>query len=513
MALTITSPYLSLVLPVDLTDPSTTPDSPGWGQQLQDAFLRLDTLLGTGGEGVVITSQNLSINADVSWNDYNLTGVRAFRNQNLSALPALGTDICEWVSVQNDGYYIDGNLNAIRITENGSLIAPAFSLPASTIQGTVTLQATDGSGRYQVYTGSQAAVINLPPASLCPVGRSYFFEDYYGASNNNTITIQPNSGDYLNATQNLAVVLSQPYGVWLVTRIAGSVSWVITCVGYGTGSTGSGLSPGTYISGALGVNLQYAGSTKLTINSTNVQIVSPTLQFSSTTTSPTLTQATGTGAGVNLTIQAQNAGGSNNNGASLYLSGGDHTGTGTDGYVFLGGDGYQQAFVVPSALSGTTAGGFGIGNTPGTDPTITRGTGVPTATQPNGSIFLRTDGTGLPSTIYYRISGAWVAATTGLIAPVTATTHTITTTYTIDNSSSDAWIYFNHSAAFNLTLPAPSAGRVLYLEDISGALETNPVTLVRHASENINGIAASRVIQANWGLYTLSSDGTNWYLR
>lgn len=43
-----------------------------------------------------------------------------------------------------------------------------------------------------------------------------------------------------------------------------------------------------------------------------------------------------------------------------------------------------------------------------TGPTITSGTGVPTASEPNGSLFLRTDG-GAGSTLYVRESGAWNA--------------------------------------------------------------------------------------------------------
>lgn len=41
-----------------------------------------------------------------------------------------------------------------------------------------------------------------------------------------------------------------------------------------------------------------------------------------------------------------------------------------------------------------------------TSPTVTSGSGAPTATEPNGSLYLRTNGTAL-STIYARVSGAW----------------------------------------------------------------------------------------------------------
>ncbi len=53
--------------------------------------------------------------------------------------------------------------------------------------------------------------------------------------------------------------------------------------------------------------------------------------------------------------------------------------------------------------------GFGIGSTPGTDPTITRGTGVPATTQTNGSLFLRTDGTSGSNALYAREGGVWYA--------------------------------------------------------------------------------------------------------
>lgn len=42
-------------------------------------------------------------------------------------------------------------------------------------------------------------------------------------------------------------------------------------------------------------------------------------------------------------------------------------------------------------------------------PTISAGAGVPTATQPNGSIYLRSDAPTADASLYQRIGGAWVA--------------------------------------------------------------------------------------------------------
>jgi hypothetical protein len=41
-------------------------------------------------------------------------------------------------------------------------------------------------------------------------------------------------------------------------------------------------------------------------------------------------------------------------------------------------------------------------------PTISSGSGAPTASEPNGSIYLRTDGAAA-TTIYVRAAGAWTA--------------------------------------------------------------------------------------------------------
>ena len=41
-------------------------------------------------------------------------------------------------------------------------------------------------------------------------------------------------------------------------------------------------------------------------------------------------------------------------------------------------------------------------------PTITSGAGVPTAAEPDGSLYLRTNG-GASTTLYVRHTGAWLA--------------------------------------------------------------------------------------------------------
>ena len=68
------------------------------------------------------------------------------------------------------------------------------------------------------------------------------------------------------------------------------------------------------------------------------------------------------------------------------------------------------------------------------------------------------------------------------------------------------------AAARTVNLPAPASGLIFRFKDSTGQANTNNITLVRNASEQIEGIAASKILQTNWGSWTLVSDGTNWFL-
>lgn len=68
------------------------------------------------------------------------------------------------------------------------------------------------------------------------------------------------------------------------------------------------------------------------------------------------------------------------------------------------------------------------------------------------------------------------------------------------------------AAARNLTLPAHVAGQTLFIKDSTGSCETNTFTLIRTGGGNIDGLAASRVLQSNWGSWFLVDDGTSWYV-
>jgi hypothetical protein len=92
------------------------------------------------------------------------------------------------------------------------------------------------------------------------------------------------------------------------------------------------------------------------------------------------------------------------------------------------------------------------------------------------------------------------------------TTRTITANLTIDTTTADYLIFCNQSGAISVTLPTPVNGRILIIKDISGTANTNNITLVRHAAEKIEGIAASKILQSNFGCWTFTTDGTDWWM-
>ena len=190
----------------------------------------------------------------------------------------------------------------------------------------------------------------------------------------------------------------------------------------GSGSTAGNLNlaAGTAptASGAGDVNIQGGAPSSLvniiTFNATDFDAdgLVETMGIGSSLVSPRIYQITGTGAGNSLTIQAQNAAGSNNNGGSLVLKGGTATGTGTTG---------------------------------------------------------------------------------GIVPTVQVRTNTTNTIYTIDSTGggSDYHILHNNTGTVSYVMPAPTAGRELFLRDITGSINTygsipSNVFLVPHAVEKFN---------------------------
>lgn len=95
---------------------------------------------------------------------------------------------------------------------------------------------------------------------------------------------------------------------------------------------------------------------------------------------------------------------------------------------------------------------------------------------------------------------------------------TKTTNYTI--LSTDDIIFVDSSGgAFTLTLPTPSSvsttttTKVFRIIDITGTLSTNNVTLARSSTEKIEGLAASRLLQTDWGFWEVTTNHVDWFIN
>ena len=71
----------------------------------------------------------------------------------------------------------------------------------------------------------------------------------------------------------------------------------------------------------------------------------------------------------------------------------------------------------------------------------------------------------------------------------------------------------NTGAARSLSLPNPATMTgTITIKDVSGTANTNNITITRYASESIEGVAASKTLQTDWGAWTFYSNGTDWYI-
>jgi hypothetical protein len=69
------------------------------------------------------------------------------------------------------------------------------------------------------------------------------------------------------------------------------------------------------------------------------------------------------------------------------------------------------------------------------------------------------------------------------------------------------------SSARTLTLPDPAATkRPIWIKDKTGSASTNPITVARFASENIETVGASFALNSDLGAWTLVTDGTDWFI-
>jgi hypothetical protein len=141
------------------------------------------------------------------------------------------------------------------------------------------------------------------------------------------------------------------------------------------------------------------------------------------------------------------------------------------------------------------------------------GTGVSTVPA-NGQLLI---GNAIGYTVANVTAGAGITVTNGAGTLTIATTapynYTVVAISSTTSAASGTTYMANTSGgAFTVTLPSPSSGEYVLIKDVGGTFSTNNLTVAPHASESIEGLAASYILQTNYGSTTFVSDGTNWWL-
>lgn len=93
------------------------------------------------------------------------------------------------------------------------------------------------------------------------------------------------------------------------------------------------------------------------------------------------------------------------------------------------------------------------------------------------------------------------------------TTITKTANYTILSTDQIILVDTLSVGAFTLTLFAPTNGANFEIYDIQGNLSVANLTLQTFGAEKIEGLAANKIFQTDWGAWKIISNGTDWFIK
>jgi hypothetical protein len=219
-------------------------------------------------------------------------------------------------------------------------------------------------------------------------------------------------------------------------------------------------------------------------------------------------------AGYDLTLQAGGAvsGGTNLLGGDLYITGGVGTGTGGSNiYLQTSGGGSSGTDDVTPTTKLTIAADGSVQIASGGELRFYNGAnyvGFKAPTSISGDqVWELPDGDGATGQVFVT-DGAGVLSWEGRLDMM----RVAASSSTYSASSDDQYIGSTYSVTGTqtITLPTPTAGKVLIIKDEDGNAGTNPITIDNNSTENIDG-STSVSISTNYGSLRLYSDGTDWF--
>ncbi len=130
-----------------------------------------------------------------------------------------------------------------------------------------------------------------------------------------------------------------------------------------------------------------------------------------------------------------------------------------------------------------------------------------------GDIIYSSDNSGTPAKLGIGATNKVLTVIAGVPSWQTAASGGLTTTSVTGSvtATANSFHITNCTAACTITMPSPVAGNIIYIKDKSGNANLNNITVARAGSEQIEFVAASFIITANYGLYCFITDGTDWF--
>lgn len=175
------------------------------------------------GSGSQVPSAGLNINGDVSWNGFNLTGLRALRMQIQSGTLTGANDKVELYSVNGDLYFNNSAGTAVRLT-TGAQLATSGSNGSFGVKSVTSDLTVPSSATYNVLTVNTTAVRHVTlPASAAAPGFTLFVQDVTGNAASNPIQFIPVGSNTINGV-NATASVAQPFGSWIL-QSNGAGNW------------------------------------------------------------------------------------------------------------------------------------------------------------------------------------------------------------------------------------------------------------------------------------------------
>lgn len=526
---------------------------PTWASNLNDALTdKVDVHDHTTGLGVQVPTAGLNINDDLSFQSNDAIDLRSVAlNNNVATLPS--GDIRALYASGGDLYYNNNSGNPVRITSGSNLDTGSLALNVwelTELAGNLTILYSDSFVVVNTDT-SAARTINLPAASSVTAGRYFTFKDKTGDAATFNITIVPNGSDTIdeaassttvNTSYGSLTLISDGVSNWLTNAsLGGFVKLGGDLLGDGSSVLAPRVGTLTGIAGLITFDNNVALNTRNLADNANINVAkvntSNILKLGDTSFESDLD-------GTILRLVASTGNAYLNSAIDTWIEAGNNIEIQSPNDLLIGviNDANVEvlhnltnqvnndiAWTIGRNWGSTVAGHYSMAG--GGNVTVTgAGDGYFYAynemdvrsnnTYVNGDVLLSLAApttTILATTLTIDVGtsilmgGPKVTTVGKIYMPTKAVT---SSPYTVDTTTNDYIIFVDSTGgAISINLPAADNGRVLFIQDVGGAANTNNITLVRNGSDTIQGVGANYVMDADYQGVTLAAySGNSWFI-